>query len=330
MDAWTRYCLALVAVLFAMSVAAQEALPETARGPAIDPEQGYLVEEVRDGLYWVSDGSYNTMFLVAEEGVIVVDAPPSLGENLLNAIDDVTDQPITHVVYSHSHGDHIGAAHIFPDEADYVAHADTASQLARAGDPQRPAPTTTFEDTHTIELGDQVLELHDLGPNHEPGNIFIYAPRQRTLMLVDVVFPGWVPFKHLALAEDVPGFLEAHEQALSFDFDTFVGGHLTRLGDRGDVETALEFARDVQANALAALGAVDFMAIAQEVGFQRQWELFDRYLDAVADACEEPTLATWGDRLGGAEAFTHSHCWTMMESLRIDWNVVGGAEVELE
>ena len=85
-------------------------IPEAAIGPTIPPEKGYLVEEIRDGLYWVTDGSYNTMFLVTDEGVVAVDAPPSIGANYIKAISEVTDKPITYVIYSHSHLDHIGAA----------------------------------------------------------------------------------------------------------------------------------------------------------------------------------------------------------------------------
>jgi hypothetical protein len=84
-------------------------MPDKAKGPTV-PSKGYLVEEIRDGLYWVTDGVYNTMFLVSDEGVIAVDAPPSLGDNYIKAIREVTDQPIKYVVYGHSHIDHIGAA----------------------------------------------------------------------------------------------------------------------------------------------------------------------------------------------------------------------------
>jgi len=56
-------------------------LPDAARGPAIDFTKGYLVEEIKDGLYWVTEGAYNTIFLTTGEGVIVVDAPPTIGEN---------------------------------------------------------------------------------------------------------------------------------------------------------------------------------------------------------------------------------------------------------
>ena len=94
----------------------QNQIPETAKGPAI-PSKGYLVEEIRDGIFWITDGAYNTMFLVTDEGVIAVDAPPTIGKNYLKAISEVTDKPITHVIYSHAHIDHIGAAGIFPKNA---------------------------------------------------------------------------------------------------------------------------------------------------------------------------------------------------------------------
>ena len=45
-------------------------VPDTAKGPQIDFSKGYLVEEIRDGLYLVTDGAYNTMFLTTGQGVI--------------------------------------------------------------------------------------------------------------------------------------------------------------------------------------------------------------------------------------------------------------------
>ena len=54
-------------------------------------------------------------------------------------------------------------------------------------------PTVTFPDKHTLTVGSQTLELEYRGPNHNPGNIFIYAPKQKVLLLIDLVFPGWSP-----------------------------------------------------------------------------------------------------------------------------------------
>lgn len=306
-------------------------VPASAFDPDVDLSKGYFVDEIQDDLYWVTDGSYQVLFMIYNHGVIVVDAPPSLGGDILNAIEDVTDKPITHVIYSHSHADHIGAAGIYPEDATVIAHEETAAQLERALSPDRdypygafigggpvPLPDITFKKQFNLRRGDQVLQLDYKGPNHEPGNIFIYAPKQKTIMLVDVIFPAWVPFAELALAEDIPGYYEAYDQVLSYDFDTFVGGHLTRLGTRADVEQAREYVLDVRDNAASALQEVDFFAIANETGFTNQWLLFDTYLEAVAQNCTEKTVPEWSGRLAGADIFTFGHCFAAMESLRIE------------
>ncbi len=302
-------------------------IPDTAEGVPIDPAKGYFVEEISDGVFWVTEGSYQVMFLTTGAGVIVVDAPPSIGANILTAIAEVTAEPITHVIYSHSHADHISAASIYPDDATYIAHEETAAQLERdrpfpygtfVGGGPVPPPNVVFSDSFTLTVGSQTLQLDYRGPNHEPGNIFIHAPTQGVLMLVDVIFPGWVPFADLALAEDIPGYYEAHEQVLAYDFDVFIGGHLNRLGSRADVELASEYILDIQANAAAALQQVDFFAIAQQTGFENQWLLFSSYLDAVAAKCADLTVPAWTGRLAAVDIWTYDHCWKVVESLRID------------
>src|SRR5215211_4440825 len=247
-------------------------IPEAAKGPAI-PSKGYLVEEIRDGLYWVTEGAYNTMFLVTDEGVVAIDAPPTIGKNYLKAISEVTDKPITHVIYSHAHIDHIGAAGMFPKNAIIIAQEETAAELQRAktvatnSSMVLPIPTEIFSNNYTLQIGNQTLQLDYYGDNHDPGNIFIYAPNQKVLMLVDVVFPGWVPFPYLATAKDVAGFIKAHDIALNnYDFNTFVGGHLTRLGTTNDVMIQKEFISDLEKAAAQANQQVSFGEIAKQVG----------------------------------------------------------------
>jgi len=305
------------------------AIPAAAFGPAI-PEKGYFVEELSDGLYWVTDGVYQVMFLTTGRGVIVVDAPPTIGENVLKAIEDVTNESITHVIYSHSHADHIGAASMYPEDAVYIAHEETAANLARSheddgypfgaflGGSEIPLPTVTFSDDYTLSIGNQFLELEYKGPNHNPGNIFIWAPKQEVLMFVDVIFPGWSPFKDLAITTDVQSFISSHDDALAYDFDKLISGHVGRLGTQEDVITQKEYVRDMQANAAQALQTVDFNAVAAETGYENLWLLFDTYLDAVSEECANLTMPKWKDELGGADVFTFSHCFRLAESLRID------------
>ncbi len=306
------------------------AVPQSAYGPAI-PSKGYFVEEIQDGVYWLTEGAYQVMFLTTGEGVILVDAPPSLAPYIAPGIAEVTTEPLTHLIYSHSHADHIAGAGMLPDGLTVIAHEATAAALAgeHTGEPEFPfgtftgggpvpAPTITFSGDYTLTVGSQTLRLHDLGPAHEEGNLFVYAPAQKVLLVIDVFFPGWVPFMGLALAESVPAYIAAHDQALSFDFETLVAGHLGRLGTRADVETQRDYIEGVRQNALRALQTVDFNAIVAEVGFANPWVLFANYLGALADTCADLTEADWVGVLGGADVFTRSHCDRMVESIRID------------
>lgn len=237
---------------------------------------------------------------------------------------------------------------IFPENATYIAHEAIAQELQRAHSGLQmtnttteeadstfhpaqipaynvsqlpPIPTETFTQNHTLQVGNQTLLLNYHGNNHEEGNIFIYAPAQRTLMLVDIIFPGWIPFVYLALAEDVYGYIQAHDTVLNnYDFDTFVGGHLTRLGTREDVQIQREFITDLINTSNRANQNVTFGEILQKVGgpTNNVWTLFNAYLNTVDEQCANEMLPKWEHRLGGVEEFLLTQCSTMTESLRIE------------
>jgi len=293
------------------------AVPESARGTEIPP-QGYVVDEIADDLYLVADGLYQMMFLVTETGVIAVDAPPTLADKILPAIAGVTDKLVTHVVYSHTHADHVAAMQIYPDDAHYIAQDETARLIRRANNPPLPAPTITFADRYTLDVGGQVLELAYHGDNHQPGETFIYAPRQKVLMHVDIVFPGWAPFKNLAVATDVPGFVEAFDETLAYDFDLLVSGHFTRPGTREDVELQRQYVLDLRTAADEANRTVDYLESARGVDPANTWAQFDAYADAVTRRCMELMPKRYLTLLGGADVFLEDNCFVMSESLRID------------
>jgi len=288
--------------------------------PAIPPDKGYFVQEIRGGVYWVTDGLYNTMFIVSSAGVIAVDPLPNLGARYLKAIREVTDKPITHVIYSHEHTDHIGAAYLFSKDAVYIAHEQTAQILARRQDPRRPVPNQTFSQSRTLDVGDQSLVLEYKGTNHEAGNIFIYAPRHKILMLVDVVYPGWMPYKNLGIAEDVPGYIEAHQEALAFDFDTLVAGHVDHLGTRADVATSLEFVKELQSTVIAEVKTLDFPKFLRaNVSPKHRWDRHNDYEQEVVSRCYARLFPKWNNKLRGTDTYLRDNCWAMLESVSVQF-----------
>jgi glyoxylase-like metal-dependent hydrolase (beta-lactamase superfamily II) len=257
------------------------------------------------------------MFLSTGSGVIVVDAPQTLAPNLLKGIASVTTEPITHVVYSHHHADHIGGAGVIPKGATFIAQQETAALLAREADPNRPVPTVTFADTYTLTVGSQTLVLDYKGPNHDVGNIFVYAPTQKVLMLVDVVWPGWAPFDELGSPVDIKGYLAAHDDALAYDFTSLIGGHVNRLGTKADVQLDKQYLADLEANAGAALQAFDMSSVTSQLTDPANvWAYGEGLLDGWPKKCVDDTLGKWRGQLGGLDVFVRANCTAMQSALR--------------
>ncbi|TDD44990.1 MBL fold metallo-hydrolase [Nonomuraea terrae] len=312
----------------------QDTLPEYAPVPAasVGPElnaDGYYVGRVRGNLYWVTDAYYQAMLLTTTEGVVLVDAPPTIGHNLLRAIDDVAKangmpNKVTHLVYSHSHADHIGASAILGKDVVRIGHTETRRLLRLDRDPNRPAPTETFDDHYVLKVGGERLELAYHGPNHSPDNIFIYAPAQQTLMVVDVLYPGWVPFKNLAVSQDIPAWVKAHDVVMGYPWQTLVGGHLGRLGVRADGDLQKQYMADLDAAVRNASATVDPTPYFQKYGSSgNAWAIFKTYLDAVAHQAAEPVIAKYTGTLAAADVFTVDNAFALLESQRIDGGLLG-------
>ncbi|MEE8555032.1 MAG: MBL fold metallo-hydrolase, partial [bacterium] len=282
------------------------------------PEKGYILEEIRDGVYWVSNGGHQSLIVTTGDGVILVDAPLNLGENLLKAVAEVSGEPIKTFIYSHHHRDHTGKAGILPTGVTYIGQEWVAHKLAEVGDPGRPVPTVTFSGRYTLRLGNKRIELSYKGVNHSPGNTFIYLPDQKILMLVDVISPGWVPPLRLSAAEDIAGYIRAFDQVLEYDFDHFVGGHVGRIGTRHDVEEVREYIHDVMANAGDAIKAVSPRDIAKQVGMGNRLLFLKTYFSAIASNCAAATESKWTGRLGAADVWSVDNCSAMQLHLRID------------
>ena len=298
-------------------------VPPSAFGPALN-EQGYHVGRVERNLFWVTDGTYQSAFLLTDDGVVLFDAPPTIGHNLRRAVDEIAaaegaTNTVTHLVYSHHHADHAGAAMLFGDDLVRIGHEETRRLLRRDGDPARPAPEVTFRENYTLKVGGERVELVFHGPNHSPDNIFIHFPDHDALMLVDIVNSGWVPIFNLNLSEDVPGYLDAPDVALGYPWQHYIGGHLGRLGTRADLQLHQQYIHDIVESAKDALGKVDPTPYFGKYG-PNAWAAVKGYLDAVTEQASTPVVAKYTGVLAAAdvEEFTYSTAFMIMQSMRLD------------
>jgi glyoxylase-like metal-dependent hydrolase (beta-lactamase superfamily II) len=298
-------------------------IPPGAFGPALN-EQGYHVGRVERNLFWVTDGTYQSAFLLTDDGVVLFDAPPTIGHNLRRAVDEMasaegTTNTVTHLVYSHHHADHAGAANLFGDDVIRIGHSDTRRLLLRDNDPTRPAPSETFQEHYSLRVGGERVELVYHGPNHSPDNIFMHFPDHDTLMLVDIVNSGWVPIFNLNLSEDVPGYIDAPGIALGYPWQHYVGGHLGRLGTRADIEVHQRYIDDIVESSKDALGKVDPTPYFMKYG-PNVWAAVKGYLAEVTELATKPVVAKYTGILASAdvEEFTYTTTFAIMQSLRLD------------
>ena len=262
--------------------------------PVIIEDKGYFVAEIAKNVYWLVGSGYQTMFVTTGQGVVVVDAPTPIGEKYLDAIKDVTSEPITHMIYSHSHADHTGAAgQIFSPDITYISHKQTADALKQENS-TRPIPSVTFDDSmYSLTVGDQTLELYYLGNFHSNGDILILVPMQKVAMLVDLMRPDEPPYRSFGVTPDIDLYLKTHDVLESFDFDVLISGHTNSLATKDDIKTNKKFTESVMENAKNALDSSD-----------------------PAGICAQTTIKQWEGKLGNLETFMSDHCNAMIEYLK--------------
>ena len=298
-----------------------EPIPASALGPAVN-ERGYYVGQVEVNLYWVTDGTYQSAFLTTSDGVVLFDAPPSIGHNIQRAVDEVAaangvSNKVTHLIYSHHHADHAGASSLFGASVARIGHEETRNLLLRDDDPARPPPEETFRDHRTLEIGGERIELAWHGTNHTPDNIYVHFPDHDTLMLVDILLPGWEPYDSFNVNEDVPGSIAAAAKAMTYRWKYFIGGHMGRLGTRDDMVVYQQYVSDLIDNIKKAVVAVDPTPFFTKYG-NNSWAAVQTYQAAQVDYAAAPVIEKYTGVLAAADVYTASTAFMLLESIRLD------------
>jgi glyoxylase-like metal-dependent hydrolase (beta-lactamase superfamily II) len=328
------YRLLVILLVLGIGSASAQIKPPEAYGPLlpsvkakiwkIDPSVGYAVKDVGKGVYVISDNGWQSAWLVTNDGVIVFDAPETFGKHIPSEVAKVTNKPIKMLIYSHQHRDHIGGSPAFKDikGLQIVATDSVAKYLQEQKDPERLIPNVTFGGEKTIKIGGKTVQLTRHFYHSQEGDLFIYVPEAKFLMAIDCVTPGYAPFMGFDLTTNFGEYLKVFDQLLAYKFDTFVGGHLTDIGTRADVETAKEFAFDVYHTVKRIHNSIDQQAIAQEtaqkVGWDPKFVIFKQILDKVSQDAVAELAPRWKDRLAMADVFMDSHVMTALIYVRWD------------
>lgn len=254
--------LAVLALLWwaaALALAQTPARPELGSGAALSAAAAaalpaMVAQQVSPSAWYVeglsalgSPGNQNFIsnaaFVVTPAGVVVIDAlgSPVLAQRLLAEIGRITPLPVTHVIVTHYHADHVYGLQVFKAQgARIVAHraaqtylnSDTARLRLQASrqdlapwiDGQtRLVPADAWIDgAQELSVGGVRLLLQPVGPSHTPEDLVVYLPQEKVLFAGDLVFRSRIPFVGQA---DSGHWIEALDALLAFDASVIVPGH---------------------------------------------------------------------------------------------------------
>jgi len=156
------------------------------------PPAALEIQKVKDNLYMITGGGGNTAAFVTDKGVVVVDTKlPGLGPSILEKIKSVTDKPVTMVINTHTHGDHVGSNNAFTGNVEFIAQEN-----CKAGMEKMPAfqseegkkflPGKTYKDKLSVLSGKDKIDLYYFGRGHTGGDSFVVFPALRVMHAGDM------------------------------------------------------------------------------------------------------------------------------------------------
>jgi glyoxylase-like metal-dependent hydrolase (beta-lactamase superfamily II) len=220
------------------------------------------VEKVKDNLYVLRGGGGNTAVFLTANGVTVVDAKnPGWGKPILDKIRELTPKPVTVLINTHTHGDHVSGNVEFPATIDFVAHENTKTNMEKmpifkennnVGMTKR-----TFKDRMTIGKGADQIDLYYFGPGHTNGDAWVVFPALRVLHSGDIFAGKSVPLVDAANGGSMLQYAETLRKAHDGikNVDAIINGHTPAQTTWADLKEFVDFNKDLVAWMQAELKA---------------------------------------------------------------------------
>jgi glyoxylase-like metal-dependent hydrolase (beta-lactamase superfamily II) len=215
-----------------------------AQEQAARPQQGLTVHAIKEGkLYWVEGGGGNSGIVIGDKGVVVIDAKTTAqaGAQLVAEVAKLTPKPITHVILTHSDGDHVNGLAGFPDGLKIVAHENNKmEQMAvyqfaavevgggKCIPPANRLPNVIiYNDKVSTTLDGERFVLHHFGPAHTNGDLIVELPAYKVAFTGDIITS--TVLVHPEKNGTFEGWFRNAQGLLGLAVESYVGGHARDL-----------------------------------------------------------------------------------------------------
>lgn len=210
-------------------------------------------DEVAPGVWFLGGGSHHTVVVEQASGLVVLEAPlyPQRCEAILDWIDvNLASAPVTHVVLSHHHEDHVSCARTFvATGATLVVHETSEAYFGEV----LAAPSTIEPDrleenpvrnpvvelvpsggSYTLDDASNPITVYELTSTHAQDLVFAFIESAGVALTVDIFNPGF-PANPYGAAEVLDAFDAA---GVTPNVNLVVGGHGFGYATLADVQAA--------------------------------------------------------------------------------------------
>ena len=170
-----RITFAGLALMLAGTVQAQEPPPPH-------------VAKLADNVFHIFAMGYSSVVVIGDDEVLITDTGvPPRAPVLQAEIARLTDNPITRIVLTHEHYDHVAGTEQFGDDVEIICHVaclDTFRMDTIGFAPKRV--DTTFDDYLAIDVDGILVELHHWAPADGDAATVIYLPDEKIAATSDL------------------------------------------------------------------------------------------------------------------------------------------------
>ncbi|HAW7750225.1 TPA: MBL fold metallo-hydrolase [Escherichia coli] len=215
--------------------------------------QPYILQKIGERTYYVQRYFYSTTFYVGDKGVLLFDAPEGRGKYLLQAIRDVTPLPVTALVYSHYHVDHIGDSPFWNDEAKkegvnlrIIASKATAEKMQFMNSRLPVATQVLSKKDDQFKFEKQTIELHRfVKAGHTDDHSVWLLKQEKVAHSPDLLNPDQLPMMGFAVSDTLVYHDSNLRQVEMLDWKSFIGGH-GNIGSHDDFKFQRQFLNDLR------------------------------------------------------------------------------------
>jgi glyoxylase-like metal-dependent hydrolase (beta-lactamase superfamily II) len=242
-----RRAIVLGVLLAVGGLAAVKAQPPAANAPKV-----VEVEKVKDNLWVLRGGGGNTAVFATANGVTIVDAKnPGWGQPILDKVKELTPKPITTLINTHTHGDHVSGNVEFPATVDVVVQENTKANMEKMDifkqNNNRGMAKRTFKDKMTIGSGADQIDLYYFGPGHTNGDAWVVFPAHRIVHSGDIFAGKSVPLIDGNNGGSMLHYSESLMKAYNGikNVDTIINGHTPANTAWADLKEYADFNKDL-------------------------------------------------------------------------------------